>query len=76
MSENGEIYTAGKNFTLPPALTALTNSNSASSLKIHIKKHTGEKLHEYNHCNYSCNNPANLITHIKKHTRENQYNCN
>ena len=29
MSENGEIYTAGKNFTLPPALTALTNSTSA-----------------------------------------------
>ena len=26
MSENGEIYTAGKNFTLPPALTAWTNS--------------------------------------------------
>ena len=31
MSENGEIYTAGKNFTLPPALTALTNSNSVCS---------------------------------------------
>ena len=30
MSENGEIYTAGKNFTLPPALTALTNSTSGS----------------------------------------------
>ena len=28
MSENGEIYTAGKNFTLLPALTALTNSTS------------------------------------------------
>ena len=28
MSENGEIYTAGKNFTLPPALTALIDSNS------------------------------------------------
>ena len=28
MSENGEIYTAGKNFTLPPAVTAVTNSNS------------------------------------------------
>ena len=28
MSENGEIYTAGKNFTLPPAVTALTNSTS------------------------------------------------
>ena len=28
MSEHGEIYTAGKNFTLPPALTAWTNSTS------------------------------------------------
>ena len=28
MSENGEIYTAGKKFTLPPAVTALTNSTS------------------------------------------------
>ena len=28
MSENGEIYTAGKNFTLLPAVTALTISNS------------------------------------------------
>ena len=32
MSENGEIYTAGKNFTLPPALTALTNSTSEFGL--------------------------------------------
>ena len=32
MSENGEIYTAGKNFTLPPALTAWTNSTSAVPL--------------------------------------------
>ena len=28
MSENAEIYTAGKNFTLPPAVTALTNFTS------------------------------------------------
>ena len=28
MSENGENYSAGKNFTLPPALTAWTNSTS------------------------------------------------
>ena len=34
MSENGEIYTAGKNFTLPPALTALTNSTSGMALEI------------------------------------------
>ena len=32
MSENGEIYTASKNFTLPPALTALTNFNSGKWL--------------------------------------------
>ena len=29
MSENGEIYTSGKNFTLPPGLTGWTNSTSA-----------------------------------------------
>ena len=28
MSENGEIYTAGKKSTLSPAVTAWTNSNS------------------------------------------------
>ena len=28
MSENGEIYTAGRNFTLPSALTGWTNSTS------------------------------------------------
>ena len=32
MSENEEIYTAGKNFTLLPAVTAWTNSTSASSV--------------------------------------------
>ena len=32
MSENGEIYTAGKNFTLPPALTAWTNSTSVITM--------------------------------------------
>ena len=31
MSENGEIYTAGKDFTLPPALTGWTNSTSDCS---------------------------------------------
>ena len=28
MSENGEIYTTGKNFTLPPAVTELRNLTS------------------------------------------------
>ena len=35
MSENGEIYTAVKNFTLPPAVSAWTNSTSGmETLKI------------------------------------------
>ena len=47
MSENGEIYTAGKNFTLLPALTALTNSTSESNhldcenSEVRNKKRTG-----------------------------------
>ena len=32
MSENREIYTAGKYFTLPPALTAWTNSTSDTTI--------------------------------------------
>ena len=34
MSENGEIYTAGKTFTLPPAVMALTNLTSAPPLPL------------------------------------------
>ena len=34
MSENGEIYTAGKNFTLPPAVTGVTNSTSALTFEL------------------------------------------
>ena len=36
MSENGEIYTTGKNFKLPPALTALTNSTSESTEHLNL----------------------------------------
>ena len=32
ISENGEIYTAGKIFTLPPAVTAVTNLTSARNI--------------------------------------------
>ena len=34
MSENGEIYTAGKNFTLPLAVTGWTNSTSGRGIII------------------------------------------
>ena len=42
MSENGEIYTAGKNFTLMPAVTAVTNSTSDTENhknKVDLTKH-------------------------------------
>ena len=32
MSKNGEIYTTGKNFTLPPGLTGWTNSTSGRTI--------------------------------------------
>ena len=38
MSENGEIYTAGKNFTLPLAVTAWTNSTSDYNIMFHTKQ--------------------------------------
>ena len=38
MSENGEIYTAGKKFSLPPALTAWTNSTCAATVLYRNKK--------------------------------------
>ena len=40
MSENGEIYTAGKNFTLLPALTAWTNSTSVLAETLSYKLYT------------------------------------
>ena len=51
MSEKGEIYTAGKNFTLPPALTAWTNSTSESwavaCCELHIKQNYMDVIAPY-----------------------------
>ena len=53
MSENGEIYTAGKNFTLPPAVTAWTNSTSAFTLmKRHIAEVLGNWVYSYTHVHH------------------------
>ena len=55
MSENGEIYTTGKNFTLPPALTGWTNFTSGPEVPpllglrtlivVSIKKRDLERFH-------------------------------
>ena len=42
MSEKWRIYTAGKNFTLPPAVTALTNFTSEFNINLPEK-------HDYCH---------------------------
>ena len=49
MSENGEIYTAGKNFTLPPALMAWTNSTSDISALTCHKSRAPEYHHILSH---------------------------
>ena len=54
MSENGEIYTACKNFTLPPALTAWTNSTS--------DKRTQMRVHEIGH-NICVGARTKMVTH-------------
>ena len=46
MSENGEIYTAGKNFTLSPAVTAWTNSTSELKLRPNLRLDMYETHHE------------------------------
>ena len=55
MSENGEIYTAGKNFTLPPALTAWTKSTCVLKLLT--------LLHEQVHC-FHCLNTSYISAFI------------
>ena len=46
MTDNGEIYTAGKNFTLPPALTAVTNSTSEAENLFYLGEDGGQEQHE------------------------------
>ena len=45
MSENGEIDTAGKNFTLPPALMAWTNSTSGEEATLYLCPIIGDVRH-------------------------------
>ena len=40
MSGNGEIYTAGKNFILAPAVTAWTNFTSDTKMDILLPKYS------------------------------------
>ena len=70
MSENGEIYSAGKNFTLPPALTALTNSTSVQEVLADLKK---REVNSKNIDNIICIKPgrASLFQHNQSGIRSN-----
>ena len=49
--------------------------DQANKLKIHIKRHTGEKKYLCEQCNYSCSQVGNLRRHMVTHTGEKIYNC-
>ncbi|UYV71651.1 hypothetical protein LAZ67_8004005 [Cordylochernes scorpioides] len=47
----------------------------SSSLKIHIRNHTGEKPHLCPHCDYRTNQSSTLKTNIRTHTGEKPQLC-
>ena len=49
MSENGEIYTSGKNFTLLPALTGWANSTSEEEEDIYMDIYCDQVLQKNHH---------------------------
>ena len=49
-----EIYTTGKNFTLPPAVTAVTNSTSADKCPNHCHFQCTYHSSYHYHCHYHC----------------------
>ena len=50
--------------------------SQASSLKSHIKVHTGEKFHPCKQCDKTFSNSGSLNSHIKIHTGEKPFSCN
>ena len=68
MSENGDIYITGKNFTLPPAVTALTNFTSVpTSWNGNTKKSQGRIFPHHNNretCVWDCVTTTNSNTQI------------
>ena len=69
MSENGEIYTAGKNFTLPPALTAWTNSTSEAIIKSGTQLNSAE-------CNTLTQQLICCVQSSPANTSAEQWDCN
>ena len=51
-------------------------SSHASSMRVHLKRHSGEKSNKCNQCNYACSDPSALRRHFKTHSEEKSHKCN
>ena len=51
-------------------------SSSKSSLKSHLKMHSGEKSNKCNQCNFASSRAGHLMRHLKIHRGEKPNNCN
>ena len=47
-----------------------------SSLRTHLKTHSGDKLNKCNQCDYRSSRASNLRTHLKTHSGEKSNKCN
>ena len=53
-----------------------TLSSQASSLRRHLKTHSGEKSNECNQCDYASSQAGHLRRHLKTHSGEKSNKCN
>lgn len=56
--------------------TLVSNLSDTTTLKMHIRTHTGEKSYQCDHCDKTFNKFDSLNVHMRLHTGEKPYSCN